>query len=100
MAKVLEGPGMGLMKKWGIHVPHYAVVTSADELAKLGHDLAVEALVEIGAGDAGQELVLGIALGGVADEPLLVAQLMVEIERVLPVEWQDFGLAHACVPRQ
>ncbi|HKC95306.1 MAG TPA: ATP citrate lyase citrate-binding domain-containing protein [Nitrospira sp.] len=36
MAKVLEGPGMGLMKKWGIHVPHYLVVTSADELAKLG----------------------------------------------------------------
>ncbi|HZH49210.1 MAG TPA: ATP-grasp domain-containing protein, partial [Nitrospira sp.] len=37
MAKVLEGPGMGLMKKWGIHVPNYAVVTSADELTKLGH---------------------------------------------------------------
>jgi ATP-citrate lyase beta-subunit len=36
MAKVLEGPGMGLMKKWGIHVPNYAVVTSADELTKLG----------------------------------------------------------------
>ena len=36
MAKVLEGPGMGLMKKWGIHVPNYAVVTSADELSKLG----------------------------------------------------------------
>ena len=36
MAKVLEGPGMGLMKKWGIHVPNYAVVTSADELARLG----------------------------------------------------------------
>jgi len=36
MAKVLEGPGMGLMKKWGIHVPHYVVVTSADELTKLG----------------------------------------------------------------
>ena len=36
MAKVLEGPGMGLMKKWGIHVPHYVVVTSVDELAKLG----------------------------------------------------------------
>ncbi|NGZ60847.1 MAG: ATP citrate lyase, partial [Nitrospira sp. LK265] len=36
MAKVLEGPGMGLMKKWGIRVPHYAVVTSADELSKLG----------------------------------------------------------------
>ncbi len=36
MAKVLEGPGMGLMKKWGIHVPNYVVVTSAEELTKLG----------------------------------------------------------------
>ncbi|MCP9468515.1 MAG: ATP citrate lyase [Nitrospira sp.] len=36
MAKVLEGPGMGLMRKWGIHVPNYVVVTSAEELAKLG----------------------------------------------------------------
>ncbi|HSF66427.1 MAG TPA: ATP citrate lyase citrate-binding domain-containing protein [Nitrospiraceae bacterium] len=36
MAKVLEGPGMGLMKKWGIHVPSYVVVTSAEELTKLG----------------------------------------------------------------
>lgn len=36
MAKVLEGPGMGLMKKWGIAVPNNVVVTSADELAKLG----------------------------------------------------------------
>ena len=37
MAKVLEGPGMGLMKKWGITVPHYVVVTSVEELEKLGH---------------------------------------------------------------
>ena len=37
MAKVLEGPGMGLMKKWGITVPHYVVVTSVEELGKLGH---------------------------------------------------------------
>ncbi len=36
MAKVLEGPGMGLMKKWGILVPNYAVVASVDELKKLG----------------------------------------------------------------
>ncbi len=36
MAKVLEGPGMGLMKKWGIHVPNYVVITSAEELGKLG----------------------------------------------------------------
>jgi len=35
MAKVLEGPGMGLMKKWGIAVPNYVVVTSTEELAKL-----------------------------------------------------------------
>ena len=35
MAKVLEGPGMGLMKKWGIPVPHYAVVSSPEELKAL-----------------------------------------------------------------
>jgi ATP-citrate lyase beta-subunit len=35
MAKVLEGPGMGLMKKWGIAVPHYAVVSSTEELKEL-----------------------------------------------------------------
>ena len=35
MAKVLEGPGMGLMKKWGITVPNYVVVTSVEEFTKL-----------------------------------------------------------------
>ncbi len=35
MAKVLEGSGMGLMKKWGISVPNYVVVGSVDEFAKL-----------------------------------------------------------------
>jgi len=35
MAKVLEGPGMGLMKKWGIFVPNNVVVSSVDEFAKL-----------------------------------------------------------------
>lgn len=35
MAKVLEGPGMGLMKKWGITVPNYVVVTSLEEFTKL-----------------------------------------------------------------
>ncbi|MEK6525594.1 MAG: ATP citrate lyase citrate-binding domain-containing protein [Nitrospirota bacterium] len=35
MAKVLEGPGMGLLKKWGISVPNYVVVGSVDEFAKL-----------------------------------------------------------------
>src|SRR5437870_12104195 len=36
MAKVLEGPGMGLMKKWGITVPNHVVVTSVEELTALG----------------------------------------------------------------
>ena len=35
MAKVLEGPGMGLMKKWGITVPHYVVASSLEEFKKL-----------------------------------------------------------------
>lgn len=35
MAKVLEGPGMGLMKKWGITVPHVVVVSSADQFDQL-----------------------------------------------------------------
>jgi ATP-citrate lyase beta-subunit len=35
MAKVLEGPGMGLMKKWGIVVPQYAVVSSPEEFDRL-----------------------------------------------------------------
>src|SRR5438309_10149661 len=36
MAKVLEGPGMELIEKWGIAGPHYVVGTSAEELATLG----------------------------------------------------------------
>ncbi len=35
MAKVLEGPGMGLMKKWGIPVPNHVVVTSVEKLTTL-----------------------------------------------------------------
>jgi len=35
MAKVLEGPGMGLMKKWGISVPNYVVVSSAEQFDEL-----------------------------------------------------------------
>ncbi len=31
MAKVLEGPGMALLKKWGITVPNYVVVKSIDQ---------------------------------------------------------------------
>ncbi len=35
MAKVLEGPGMGLMKKWGISVPNYVVASSAEQFDQL-----------------------------------------------------------------
>ncbi len=35
MAKVLEGPGMGLLSKWGMTVPHYVVITAADQLDRL-----------------------------------------------------------------
>jgi ATP-citrate lyase beta-subunit len=35
MAKVLEGPGMGLLRKWGISTPNFVVVTSNEEFAEL-----------------------------------------------------------------
>ena len=35
MAKVLEGPGMGLLQKWGLKTPHYVVVGSAEEFEQL-----------------------------------------------------------------
>lgn len=35
MAKVLEAAGMGLMKKWGMTVPRYVVVSSADQFEQL-----------------------------------------------------------------
>src|SRR3990172_4166244 len=35
MAKVLEGPGMALLKKWGITVPNYVVVASVDKFSQL-----------------------------------------------------------------
>ena len=35
MAKVLEGPGMGLLKKWGMAVPDFVVVTSIDQFEML-----------------------------------------------------------------
>jgi len=35
MAKVLEGPGMALLRKWGMSVPNYVVVTSAERFNEL-----------------------------------------------------------------
>lgn len=40
MAKVLEGPGMGLLKKWGITVPGYVVVTSIEQLEQASSSAA------------------------------------------------------------
>jgi 3'-phosphoadenosine 5'-phosphosulfate sulfotransferase (PAPS reductase)/FAD synthetase len=62
--------------------------------AHLAHDLAVEPFLHISGGHARLQLLLGIALRRVADEPLLVGQLVIEIERVLPVERQDCRLTH------
>src|SRR2546426_4593467 len=63
MAKVLEGPGMGLMKKWGIVVPNFVVVSSADELGKLGdaHDWLSKATLVVKAHEAlGSRFKLGL----------------------------------------
>lgn len=35
MAKVLEGPGLALMKKWGIAVPNYVLVNTPEEFDQL-----------------------------------------------------------------
>ena len=35
MAKVLEGPGMALLKKWGMTVPNYVIVTSVEQFEQL-----------------------------------------------------------------
>ena len=48
MAKVLEGPGMGLLRKWGISTPNYVVVSSNEEfeeLSKVNHWLQKSKLV-------------------------------------------------------
>ena len=51
-------------------------------------------LFHIGVGDARLEFGLGVALGGVADHPLFVAELVLEVERIRPVERKDGRLAH------
>lgn len=35
MAKVLEGPGLSLIKKWGINVPNYVLVTTPEQFDQL-----------------------------------------------------------------
>src|SRR5207302_3472101 len=48
--------------------------------------------------DARLKLFLRVALGRVTDEPLLVGELLVEVEGIRPVERQDGRLAHVKSP--
>ena len=56
------------------------------EGAELVHDLAVELLVPVGLQHPCHELVLAVVAGNVADRDLVLGQLVVEEERVLPIE--------------
>ena len=61
------------------------------ERAELVHDLAVELLVPVGLQHARHQLVLAVVAGRVADRDLLLGELVVEEERVLPVERLGIG---------
>lgn len=103
MAKVLEGPGMGLLSKWGMTVPHYVVITAADQLDRLAQanpwlresKLVVKAheaigsrmklgLVKVGldlegARKAAQEM-LGKNLNGMTISQVIISELIVHKE--------------------
>ena len=65
------------------------------ERAHFPQDVAVEMLVEISLGYARLQLFLGVGLGRVADDALMIVELVVDGEGVFPVEWPDLWLAHA-----
>ena len=56
------------------------------QFAHLAHDVAIEGLVAIHAQDARHQPVLRIGARRIADRAFLVAQLVVEQERVVPGE--------------
>src|SRR6185312_4666307 len=56
------------------------------ELAHLVEDVAVDLLLQIGLDDARQELVLRIGARGVADHALVLGELLVEQEWIVPLE--------------
>lgn len=63
MAKVLEGPGMGLLKKWGMNVPGYGVVSSTEQFEQLvaGHPWLSESRLVVKAHEAvGSRMKLGL----------------------------------------
>ena len=59
--------------------------------AELVHDLAIELLVAVGLQHARHQLVLAVVAGRIADRDLLLGELVVEEERVLPVERLGIG---------
>ncbi len=56
------------------------------ELAHLVEDFAVGLFLEIGLGDARHQLVLRIGARGVADHALVFGELLIEHERIVPLE--------------
>ncbi|HZR47042.1 MAG TPA: ATP citrate lyase citrate-binding domain-containing protein [Candidatus Manganitrophaceae bacterium] len=103
MAKVLEGPGMGLLSKWGMTVPHYVVITAADQLDRLAQanpwlresKLVVKAheaigsrmklgLVKVGldltAARKASEEMLGKELNGMKISQVIISELIVHKE--------------------
>ncbi len=67
MAKVLEGPGMGLLRKWGLLTPNYVVVSSGDEfdqLAQANHWLQKSKLVAKAHEALGSRFKLGLVKVG------------------------------------
>jgi hypothetical protein len=59
--------------------------------AHLVHDLAVKLLVPVGFQHARHQLVLAVVARGIADRDLLLGELVVEEERILPVERLGVG---------
>jgi hypothetical protein len=59
------------------------------QASHLGHDLAVEALVGIGADHARQQLVAGIVARRLADHALVLAETAREIEGIVPAKGLD-----------
>jgi len=67
MAKVLEGPGMGLLRKWGIATPNYVVVTSHGEFEEFSkvHDWLQKSKLVVKAHEAlGSRFKLGLVKVG------------------------------------
>ncbi|MEW6323877.1 MAG: ATP citrate lyase citrate-binding domain-containing protein [Nitrospirota bacterium] len=99
MAKVLEGPGMELLKKWGMEVPRHVVITAAEQFSHLAQvnawmreqKLVVKAheaigsrmklgLVKVGLNLAGAETaareMLGKSVGGLSVTQVIISEMI------------------------